>query len=299
MQPKAVAKVAKRFGSSAGLRTLAAILAAVPLVAQETRPAGPFPTAVYTLADHHTTRWTSERDPLAKIAGVCQIVPGPPLYTLACSAPPVSEPRTGRRHFYSVVLFRDLEENLYLAACASDARNDRCGDLKAGQTFSAEVEERVIRIVIGDVQLPLRILGMRPRPTSIDSPTRGTPSQVRFSAGAPSLVPYSKVSESRGTPSNVRPSEVSTAAAAPSLAPPSEVSTAAASPAGARLYVYCSAGAARVYVDNQLIGPAPIDVPLIPGRHTVRVQAPGFRVWVRTIEIPGGRTTKLTAELQR
>ena len=107
-------------------------------------------TAVYTLADHHTTRWTGERDPLTKIAGVCRITSGAGTETLTCSRPPVSEPRTGRRHFYSVVLFRDLEETLYMAACSDLLRESLCDLLRAGQTFSAEVEEQTIRVVIRD-----------------------------------------------------------------------------------------------------------------------------------------------------
>jgi len=52
-------------------------------------------------------------------------------------------------------------------------------------------------------------------------------------------------------------------------------------------------------VDNQLIGRSPVDVPLTPGRHTVRVQAQGFQDWVRTIQVLAGGTTRMTAELQR
>ena len=268
-------------------------------LAQESRPGEAVPTAVYTLADHHTSRWTNERDPLVKVAGVCRMVPGGALFTLACSAPPVSEPRTGRRHYYSVVLFRDLEENLYLAACAATSRNTRCDDLRAGQTFSAEVEDQTIKIVARGEQLAMRIFETRPRPTTIDSPTQGTPSQVKPSPGTPSAVTHSRVSVTRGTPSAVLPSDVSIAAGSPSLAPPSQVSNPVVSPTGGRLYLHCSNGSARVYVDGHLIGPPPVDVPLVPGRHTVVVKASGFADWVRRIETAGGSVTRLTAELGR
>ncbi len=266
--------------------------------AQDAGPREPVLTAVYTLADHHTSRWTSERDPLVKIAGVCQVIPGGAIYTLSCSAPPVAEPRSGRRQFYSVVLFRDLNENLYLAACSATARESTCSLLKAGETFSAEVDDRTIRVVIRDEQLPLRILERRPKPVEIDSPTPGAPSNVRPSAGAPSAVPWSRASESRGAPSDVRTSEVSASAGAPSAVTPSEVSTAVASPTSARLYVYCNTSAAQVYIDDQLLGHPPLEAPVVPGRHTVRVQAPGRADWVRRLDVPAGKVTKITADLR-
>lgn len=271
---------------------------AAAAAAQDAPSAGASLTAVYTLADHHTTRFTADRDPLVKIEGACRITPAETTYTLSCSGPP-AERRLGRRHFYSVVLFQDLNETLYMAACAALSRDNLCEELRAGQTFSAEVEDRAIRIVIHGEQLPLRILEMRPKPVAIDSPTRGTPSDVRPSAGAPSKVPYSNVPPDAGTPSNVPPSQVSVAAGVPSGAPPSEVSTAATSPTGARLYVYCSSGAARIYVDNRLVGRSPANVPLVPGRHTVVVKAEGFADWSQRVEVPAGKIIRITAELER
>jgi hypothetical protein len=256
-------------------------------------------TAVYALSDHHTSRFSPDRDPVTKIAKVCSIQPSSPLFTLSCSVPPVNEPRTGRRFYYSIALFRDLDENLYMAACAAPTRNTNCNELRAGQTFSAEVEEQIIRIVIRDEQLPMRILEFRPPPASIDSPTKGTPSQAKPTPGTPSNVPYSRVPPTRGTPSEVRPSDVSVAAGPPSVAPPSEVSNPVVSPNSARLYLYSSVGSARVYVDDQQIGAPPVDVPLVPGRHIITVRAPGFRDWVRRVETPGGKTTRLFAELQK
>ncbi len=256
-------------------------------------------TAVDILADHHTSRWTSAGEPLLEISGACSVIVSPPSYRLDCSTASVLEPRGGRRHFFSIVLFRDLDGNVYMAACSASSAESRCGDLKAGQTFSAEVEGQIIRIVMGGGQLPLRILEFYPRPIAFDSLTRGTPSQLRPSVGAPSNAPYSEVAESRGSPSDVRPSEFSMAAGAPSAALPSDVSAALVSPNGARLYLYSSRGSAQVYVDGQLIGHPPIDVPLLPGRHTVLVREPGFRDWFSRIEIPAGTIAKITAELRR
>lgn len=273
---------------------LAWFLAAAAAAAQ------PVLTAVYTLADHHTTRWTAERDPLRKIAGVCRITtPAVPAFTLACVGPPVWDPRTGRRYFYGVTLFRDLEENLYLAACAATTRNDRCNDLKAGQTFSAEVEEQTIRVVVDDEQLPLRILEFRPKPKTIDSPTPGTPSQVKPTSGAPSVVSWSKAPPSNGAPSQVQPSKVTVTSGAPSQVPISEVSVAVAAPTAGRLTVYCATAEARVSIDGKAAGPAPLEIAVIPGRHSVRVEAPGGREWNRTVVVPPGGQVKITAELPR
>jgi hypothetical protein len=270
-----------------------------PVWAQDLAPGSRLLTAVYVIADHHTTRRTAERDPLTKIAGVCQLTERYPLDTLACAAPPVTEERTGRRYYYTVALLRDLDETVYLTACASLRRESTCSELQAGQTFSAEALDNEIRLVAEGQHLPLRILEKRPKPRTISSPTEGTPSRVRFSEGSPSDVPYSDVPVSRGAPSNVRPSEVSVTTGAPSSAPPSRVSSSVVSPGASRLYLEASAGPAEVYLDGQWVGYAPLNVPLLPGRHTIRVHVSGFEDWVQTIRLPPGETTRVRAELRR
>ena len=270
------------------------------LVLTASAAAQPVLTAVHTLADHHTIRWTAERDPLRKIVGVCLIAPGAPLPSLTCAtSSPVNEPRTGRRYFYGVTLFRDLEENLYLAACADLTRTTRCNDLKAGQTFSAEVEDQTIRIVVDQEQVPLRVLEFRPKPRSIDSPTPGTPSQVKPSTGAPSVVSWSKVPPSSGAPSGVQPSDASVTSGAPSQVPISEVSTAVAAPTSGRLTLYCATPRAQVFIDGKPVGTAPLEIPVIPGRHAVQVKAEGRGEWSRTVVIPPGGAVKVTADLGR
>jgi len=269
------------------------VLVCAPALAQ------PVLTAVHALADHHTSRWTTDRDAVRRIAGVCRIVPSSPVFTLACSGAPPGEPRAGRRYFYTVVLLRDLEENIYLAACAEPVRNTRCDELKAGQTFSAEVEDQTLRIVIEEEQLPMRILESRPKPVSIDSPTRGTPSQTRPSPGTPSNVPWSKVSEARGSPSQVQPSSASVTSGAPSKVSVPDVSVAAAAPTAGRLTLYCAASQARVWVNGRLAGVAPLEIPVVPGRHAIRVQAPGHKEWTRTVIVLPGGAVKVTADLER
>ena len=280
-------------------RLLALALLAWTALAQDARQDSVFLTAVHTLSDHHTARWTSDPDPLKKVDGVCRIVPGGALFTLSCAAAPAIEPRIGRRQYYGLALFRDLEENLYMAACAATARNTLCDDVRAGQTFSAEVEGQSIRVVVRGEQLAMRILENRPRPQEIDSPTRGTPSQVKPAPGTPSNPSWSRPSVTDGAPSVVKPSDVSAAAPAASIVAPSETSIATSSPTAARLHVNCSNGAAWIFVDSRLIGSPPVEVPVRPGPHLVTVRVPGHRDWVQRVDVSAGRTTTVTAELSR
>jgi hypothetical protein len=270
-----------------------------PAFGQVTPPA-PLLTAVYTIADLHPIRRTTERDPVTKIAGLCQIVPGLPLASLSCTSDPLREDRTGRRYYYSVVLLRDLHEELYLAACSSLLRESICGELRAGQTFPAEVEGGVIRLVTAGQQLSLRILEHRGPPVDIDSPTAGTPSQVKPTAGTPSNVPYSNIPETAGTPSNIVPSAASLTTGSASSLPLSEPSSSLGSPNGAsRLYLEASASPAGVYIDNQWVGYAPQMLPLVPGQHTIRVEAKGVPAWAQTIRLGPGETLRLRADLGR
>jgi hypothetical protein len=77
------------------------------------------------------------------------------------------------------------------------------------------------------------------------------------------------------------------------------VSTAVASPASARLYLYCENGAAEVYLDDQPMGTAPLETPVLPGRHTIIVKVEGMESWIRRIDFPAGQTTRITADLNR
>ncbi|RME24018.1 MAG: PEGA domain-containing protein [Deltaproteobacteria bacterium] len=54
---------------------------------------------------------------------------------------------------------------------------------------------------------------------------------------------------------------------------------------------------AIVYIDNELVGEAPITTYLSPGTHTVRVTADFYDPFVRRVNISRGRTTELTADL--
>ncbi len=54
---------------------------------------------------------------------------------------------------------------------------------------------------------------------------------------------------------------------------------------------------ATVYIDNALIGDAPVASPLPAGTHTIRVSVDGFDPFVRRVEVVAGQTTEITAEL--
>jgi hypothetical protein len=277
---------------------LAVMAVQVVALGQDATPPARNATAVNTIADYHTSRRTGDRDPVTRISGVCRISAGDPLETLACAAPETEE-GSGRRYYYTVALFRDLDGVLYMAACASLARDSLCGEVRKGETFPAEVEGEAIRLVAAGRPLPLRILERRTPPRTIDSPTEGTPSQVKPSAGAPSQIPHSNVPESRGAPSQVRSSDASVTVGAPSSVAPSKVSTPVNSPGGSRLHLEASSGPASVYVDDQFVGYAPVALPLVPGRHIIRVAAKGFPDWVQAIRLGPGETARLQADLRR
>jgi hypothetical protein len=277
------------------MRILGPLVVSVCLLGQQ----APLPTAVHSIADFHTSRWTAETDPLASLTGVCRITPTGESVTLRCAPPPSREAKTSRQYNYTFVLFQDLEQTLYLTACVRLTAQDPCGGLTTGQTFSAEVQDRTLRIVYAGRQYPLRILERRPRARRIDSPARGTPSGARPSTGTPSRVPYSQVQATLGTPSSIRPSEAPASDGAPSQVVPSDVRPSAASPTSARLHLRCAVGSAQVFVDNQLVGTGTVEVPLLPGRHTVVVRARGYRPWTQTVQLQPGGIARLTAELRR
>ena len=54
---------------------------------------------------------------------------------------------------------------------------------------------------------------------------------------------------------------------------------------------------ASVFLDGQLVGQAPITINTTPGRHTIKVTAPGFRDEERQINVNAGRSTVLTVNL--
>jgi hypothetical protein len=56
---------------------------------------------------------------------------------------------------------------------------------------------------------------------------------------------------------------------------------------------------ADVYSDGAFVGNAPSTLKLAPGKHTVRVTAPGYKEWSRDITVQSGSELKLNAGLEK
>ena len=88
---------------------------------------------------------------------------------------------------------------------AAEATQRDCGDVAPGQTFSMEVEDEELRIVIRGRQLPFTIFGFNPN----DKPI-GTYDEPVITTSAPRIGPGPRVSKS-GVP-RVEPPAVASAA---------------------------------------------------------------------------------------
>lgn len=56
---------------------------------------------------------------------------------------------------------------------------------------------------------------------------------------------------------------------------------------------------AEVYVDEDLVGNAPVTLKLLSGKHTVKVSQTGYKPWTRQIAVHGGSETNLKASLEK
>jgi hypothetical protein len=224
------------------------------------------------------------------------------------------------------VLFRDLDETLYLAGCpliedpsqpsagtqgdpsqqkqpSGQERDESglrlrdeadCNDLEAGQTFSAEVEKDVIRIVMRGRQLPLTLFAVDPKVLAL-----GDPSPLKVSDTPPS---------SRSQP--IDPSQLP-AQPEPKWSPPplEGVASSVSKPASGagvpgaktalrtgRFVLECSQGPAEVYLDDAYVGNCPVDLPLIAGPHAVTVRRTGKDEWRREFRVEAGGTVRLKVD---
>ncbi len=66
-----------------------------------------------------------------------------------------------------------------------------------------------------------------------------------------------------------------------------------------RLAVVSAGGAASVWIDDQPRGFAPLEVVLDPGEHLVRVEADGYRVWERRLELRPAESRVIDLALQQ
>jgi hypothetical protein len=229
-----------------------------------------------------------------------------------------------------VALFRDLNEVLYVAGCpriedpsktavaspaldivAPEAPADKreetsdvglrlpdardCLRLEAGQTFSAEVDNDEIRIVIRGRQLPLTLLEARPKPLAL-----GDPRSPKISANSPTSRPAGGIDPSQ-LPAQPDPKW---------SPPPVREGTGTVAKAGAgtgvagartdlrtgRFVIECAQGPAQVYIDDAYMGACPVDTPLIAGEHAVTVRVLNQEDWVREFRVEAGETVRLKAE---
>lgn len=63
--------------------------------------------------------------------------------------------------------------------------------------------------------------------------------------------------------------------------------------------VTTSPEAAEIYVDGAFVGNSTSTLKLVPGKHTIRVTAPGYREWSREISVSTGSESKLVVNLEK
>jgi PEGA domain-containing protein len=80
------------------------------------------------------------------------------------------------------------------------------------------------------------------------------------------------------------------ASSAPAAAPDDEKGT---------IKLTSSPDGAEVYVDEDLVGNAPVTLRLSSGKHTVKVSQAGYKPWTRQIAVHGGSETNLKASLEK
>ncbi len=288
------------------------------------------PTAVFTL-DAEYTEFTdvpgeSLRARFQAWAGTCRIVPHEGLFRLECPSPLGVPSRRATRDDSevvkaSLVLFRDLDEVVYLAGCPvfekdsadRDRGHDRarkkqpekpvavdefdardCRDLAPGQTFSTELERETLKIVIRGRQLPLTLFEVLPAKTNISSPYEPRPSHLRQALGS-----LSARGSDRGLPPPAEPKFKPPPLNGQSPGRPSttallDAPTARTSLRTGHLALKCPSGQTEVYVDNAYYGACPIELPLVAGRHSVAVRQRGRDDCVHQFEIKAGQTVRLS-----
>ncbi len=284
-------------------------------------------TAVFTV---DTVRQTFSYEPGDRLdvrfrswASQCSPRPNGPLFILMC--PKVSPPDEQQARADQVdavaVLFRDLEETVYLAGCPvledlsqrgeASSEEERaepepdesglrlrdeaaCGELEAGQTFSAEVEKDVIRIVSRGRQLSLTLLAVQPKvlalgdprpPKVSDTPPSSRSQPIDASQLAPQPEPKWSPPPLKSVASNV---------AKPAAG--EGLPRAKTSLRTGRFVLECSQGPAEVYVDAVYVGVCPVDLPLVAGPHSVTVRRVEMDDWFRDFRVVAGETARLKVD---
>jgi hypothetical protein len=283
-------------------------------------PAPKLSTAVFTLdAEHHEfleTQSDSLEDQLRRWASACRIAPGGGLAVLECRSfiEPLgaSTAQSSEKTPATMALFRDLEETIYLAACPfveedpaqgaaegstgraanelepQDLRN--CRDVEAGQTFSTEVEDGLLRIVVRGRQLTFRVFEVREKPETVSDYTP-TPAGGLPRVG-PNTTKVPQGMEPQDKPRWEPPQPASASAGSPAQTNSRGVEPARTSLRTGRVTIQCPSREAVVLIDGTYMGTCPMTTTLVAGPHTLTVQQPGQAEQVREVRVEGGKTLR-------
>ena len=92
----------------------------------------------------------------------------------------------------------------------------------------------------------------------------------------------------------------------PAAPPNGAVQNAAASSSGegarlisAKLRLESTPPGADIEIDVSFVGNAPSDVQVTEGQHTLSVKKAGFKDWERKVQVSGGSSIRLSAELEK
>jgi hypothetical protein len=290
--------------------------------------AAPHPTAVYTLDHRHgEVAADSVRGipvALESWARGCRIVDGGALYQLDCGPAPERRPAEdeGEALPATLALLRDLDETVYLAGCpvldeerikrlereASKPAEERapdpgleadlrdCAEIETGRTFSVEVEGDEMRAVVRGRQLRLSIYHVQPKErrtsTPYDSPaTRGSLGHAGPATTA--TAELNPVDEPNWAPPQEPQTLARPRSAEPSLRDPGVAKTTLRS---GTLRVECTGRGAEIWVDEAFLGFAPVETPVLAGRHTVKARKAGLES-AGEVELKAGE--RLTVDLCR
>lgn len=315
------------------LRACAALLAAAAAVLAAPQ-SPPEATAVYA----YDVRQRSLTFPAGKsldarlqaFAESCKAVPGGALVKLSCPEAAEDLSLDGEESAgaptATLALFRDLDERVYIAACPSleelrrrdvEARHSRkerredaarkeraaredknCRDVAAGQTFSAEIERRTLRIVIRGTQLDFTIFERIVPEKGVGDPYEPAPSQTAAPAG-PDTARTVEPIEAEQEPSFEPPPIERASGGKPSQGIVSVLPPARTSLRTGLLILECGSSRNRVFLDEAFLGSCPLRMYLIAGPHQVRVETPGREPWSREFEVEAGGTVRLQAGSER
>jgi hypothetical protein len=98
--------------------------------------------------------------------------------------------------------------------------------------------------------------------------------------------------------SAIKPEERPIAVAPPKAIPNEPTMTAPADLRGTILLA-ASPENSEVSVDDNFVGNAPVNLKLGPGKHTIKVNAPGYKTWSRELSILSGSEAHLNAILEK